>query len=1085
MNNNNTTIDKPERLTQDKVIKFFNNPHYLNYKYIGNLADKENSNIRPDTFIKFLQLKNYSEDIIKKAYIKIKEYSTCEPQNLYSANKKFYEILRYGLKDIYDENNKPITIQIIDWDNPTNNYFEIAEEVTVIANLEKRPDLVIYVNGIALSIIELKRSSVSISEGIAQQLGNQKPMFIERFFTTVQLLVSGNELDGLKYATTKTAEKFWTKWKDDGYKFFNEERDEKDRELTEKLKNIKNETSENPLLCELYQLFDKNRFIDLIRNFIVFDGGIKKICRYNQYFAVKRCIYRIKHKKNGIIWHSQGSGKTLTMVFLSNYILSEQSGYPNARVLIITDREELDEQIEKKYKEGLSQKIIRPKNIETFINELNTQNSNLICSLVHKFGRRNTEEFKESDREKLLNKSYDEYIEELKRRLPIGFKAKGDIFVFVDECHRTQSGKLHKAMKEIIPDAMFFGFSGTPLLKDDKEKKSSISVFGTYIHRYSYEEAVADGVILDLRYNGRNIDQEIPNDEKIDDWFERKTIALSNKAKDKLKRRWGTLQKVFSSKNRINKIVDDIALDFETKSRLIDGKGNAILVADSIYNACRYFELFNQIPEFKRKTAIITSFMPNSNNVSKEFISDDGEETESFLKYRVYMEMLGLDKDNLPKDLNIEKKVEKFEEDAKNLFVNEPANMKLLIVVDKLLTGFDAPHCTYLYLDSKLKDHNLFQAICRSNRLDEDKDFGYIVDYKQLFDNLLSSMKDFAGTAFENLDMEGLENIIKDEKSEAVKEFFDAFDKVDNICFDVKFPKSDKEYKEYFCLNKYKNTDEEDTYERLRQKLYNAVSRLFNTWMEAKQYLCEDYDSSKVKEFEQKVNFYINLKNAISEFSGDALNFRLYDPDMRKMIDRFIDADNSVELGAFDNFTLLDFINAKQKEMEELEKNAKSDISLKEGIADTIVNNVRKKIIEKKTLNPMYYDKMSKILNDIIELQKQGVEKYIELLKKYKDLAKNVEKPNENDDLPPEIKGDDIKCMLYYNSGFNTEPPMKEVALKLYDAFINNREQDFQMSDIKQRKIKGSLYEALKDYIVNDKQREDEVERLYKLLAIY
>ena len=477
--------------------------------------------------------------------------------------------------------------------------------------------------------------------------------------------------------------------------------------------------------------------------------------------------------------------------------------------------------------------------------------------------------------------------------------------------------------------------------------------------------------------------------------------------------------------------------------------------------------------------------MPNSNIVSKEFISDDGEETESFLKYRVYMQMLGLDIDNLPKDLNIEKKVEKFEEDVKKLFVEEPNNMKLLIVVDKLLTGFDAPHCTYLYLDSKLKDHNLFQAICRPNRLDEDKDFGYIVDYKQLFDNLLSSMKDFAGTAFENLDMEGCENIIKDEKSEAVKSFLEAVDKVDNICFDVKSPKGDKEYKEYFCLSKYESTDEEDTYERLRQKLYSAVSRLFNTWMEAKQYLSEDYDNSNVKDYEKKVNFYINLKNAISEFSGDALNYRLYDPDMRKMIDRFIDADNSVELGAFDNFTLLDFINAKQKEMENLEKDGKDNTSAKEGIADTIVNNVRKKIIEKRNLNPMYYDKMSKILNDIIELQKKGVENYIELLKKYKDLARDVEKPDENTNLPPEIKGDDIKCMLYYNSGFNTEPPMKEVALKLYDAFINNREQDFQMSDIKQKKIKGSLYEALKNYIVSDEQRKEEVERLYKLLAIY
>ena len=451
---------------------------------------------------------------------------------------------------------------------------------------------------------------------------------------------------------------------------------------------------------------------------LIYDKGIKKICRYNQFYAIKRTQKRLAKQRGGIIWHTQGSGKTLTMVWLSKWILANCKK-ENPRVLIVTDRDELDEQIEKTYI-GVDEKITRTKSCDDLLQKLNSYDDSLLCSLVHKFGRRGGEAT-ESD--------YSKYIDELRKALPSGFKAKGKIFVFVDECHRTQSGKLHAAMQAIMPEAIFIGFTGTPLLK--KDKKTSIEVFGTYIHSYKFNEAVRDGVILDLRYEYRDIPQDITAHDRIDQWFDVKTRTLSSRAKAKLKEKWANMQKIYSSRSRLQRIAWDIVQDFDLKPRLMDGNGNAILVADSIYTACKYYEAFQQL-DFK-KCAIISSYTPQAGDLRTDTVSAD-DETETFEKYDIYLRMLGFNPDNLPEKISIRKKVEEFEKEAKEKFINEPANMKLLIVVDKLLTGFDAPPCTYLYIDKNMQDHGLFQAICRVNRLDGDtKEFGYIVDYKQLF----------------------------------------------------------------------------------------------------------------------------------------------------------------------------------------------------------------------------------------------------------------------------------------------------------------------------------------------------------------
>ena len=354
----------------------------------------------------------------------------------------------------------------------------------------------------------------------------------------------------------------------------------------------------------------------------MFDAGTKKTCRHNQYFGVRAAQEHVKRREGGIIWHTQGSGKSLTMVWLAKWI---REHVKDARVLIITDRTELDEQIEKVFK-GVNEEIYRTKSGADLIAKLNDTTPWLLCSLIHKFGGKD---------ERDGDGDFAGYIEEVRQALPRGFKPKGDIYVFVDECHRTQTGDLHEAMKAIIPNAMFIGFTGTPLLKTDK--KTSIEVFGPYIHTYKFDEAVNDGVVLDLRYEARDIDQNITSPAKIDQWFEAKTKGLTDLAKAQLKQRWGTMQKVLSCQSRLEKIVADILLDMETKDRLKSGRGNAMLVSGSIYQACKFYELFDKT-DLAGKCAIVTSYKPSPGDIKGE-TSGEGL-TERLRQYDIYNKML-------------------------------------------------------------------------------------------------------------------------------------------------------------------------------------------------------------------------------------------------------------------------------------------------------------------------------------------------------------------------------------------------------------------------------------------------------------
>ncbi|MDP2766101.1 MAG: HsdR family type I site-specific deoxyribonuclease, partial [Candidatus Methanoperedens sp.] len=639
-----TTVGQIERLTQNRVVALFQKQ--LGYDYLGNWEERENnSNIEEDILRKYLTERGYSQALIVKAIHELTRAATNQSKSLYDVNKDVYTLLRYGVKVKEDVGENTKTVWLIDWKNPEKNHFAIAEEVTVRGENKKRPDVVLYINGIALGALELKRSTISVSEGIRQNIDNQKQVFIRPFFSTIQLVMAGNDTEGIRYGAIETPEKYYLAWKEES-------------------------DIENTLDRHIVQLCQKERFLEMLHDYIVYDRGIIKLCRHNQYFAVKASQESLRKREGGIIWHAQGSGKSLIMVWLAKWI---RENIRDSRVLIITDRDELDKQIEKVFK-GVSEDIYRTKSGIDLIEKLNATMPWLFCSLIHKFGNK-----EEAD--------YDAYIEDLTKSLPRDFRAKGDIYVFIDECHRTQSGKLHEAMNKILPTALLIGFTGTPLLK--KDKKKSLEVFGKYIHTYKFDEAVADKVVLDLRYEARNVDQNITSQAKIDEWFEAKTRGLTDFARIELKKKWGTMKRVLSSQSRLEKIVADIYFDIETKDRLQNGRGNAMLVSGSIYEACKYYELFQNAG--LKKCAIVTSYTPKTGDQKGESTGEESP-TDKLKKYEVYQKMLG------------GKDPEKFEDEVKKKFVEEPAQMKLLIVVDKLLTGFDAPPATYLYIDKSMQD---------------------------------------------------------------------------------------------------------------------------------------------------------------------------------------------------------------------------------------------------------------------------------------------------------------------------------------------------------------------------------------------
>lgn len=1017
------SIGQREKVTQKRVIKLF--VQELGYTYLGDFTERKNSNIETELLTKFLTRKGYSSVLISRALKELQDAAGDQSVNLYDLNEQTYKKQRYGAKASESTGQHKATVQFVDWEHPLENDFYIAEEVTI---KQKRPDLVLYINGIAFAVIELKRSTVSMSEGIRQNLTNQRPDMIMQFFATIGLVLAGNDSEGLRYGTTGTSEKYYLSWKEDP--------DAKDEVSVA----VRDQIERYPLRLDknLISLCRKERLVELLHNFIVFDSGIKKTCRPNQFFGNLAARDFVRRHEGGILWHTQGSGKSLTMVWLSKWI---KENIPNSRILIITDRDELDVQIEQVFA-GVDEKIVRIRRGSELIRKINDTSPVMMCSLIHKFGKKKQRGSSEAD--------YTGFIEELKRSLPEDFSPKGDFYVFVDECHRTQSGKLHKAMETILPTATFIGFTGTPLMKKDKE--TSLEVFGPYIHRYKFDEAVRDKVVLDLCYEAREVEQDVLQQERIDAWFEAKTRGLTSVAKAKLKQRWGNLQKMFSSKARLGQIVADIVFDMETKPRLHDGRGNAILVAGSIYQACKFYELFQET-ELRGKCAIVTSYEPAVGDIRTETVGDDGE-TEVVEQYEIYMKMLG------------GKDPKAFEEEVKEKFVKKPEQMKLLIVVDKLLTGFDAPPATYLYIDKSMRDHGLFQAICRVNRLDgEDKEFGYIIDYKDLFRSLEMAVADYTSEAFDCYDKEDVSGLLTNRLDKAKEQLENSLEALRALCEPVAPPKDMVDYYHYFCGTNTEAFDLDELEENMpkREQLYNLSAAALRAFGEVSGELQGKYHYTVegIRSLEQEVGYYIKVRDDVRLASGDYVDLKKYDPDMRHLIDTYLSADPSRVLTSFGGATLVELL--VDSGVSALKDMPASTPKEQEAVAETIENNIGKEIVERTQSNPKYYEKMSALLRELIEKRKNDVINYEEYLHRIVEVARKVHKPEGSVEYPSDIRESAAK-----RSFFDFYHGDADIANQLYDAVVSSKQDNFRGNKVKERKI----WRAVCAIVKNDQEAD-------------
>ena len=1034
------TVGEREIRTQERVIAFFQDA--LGYTYLGNWehSGEENSNIIPEDLTDWLRRQGYNNDSIAKALDQLRRSAAVGgTRTLYEANREVYERLRYGVNVQPDVGEHRVTVKLIDWEHPCNNDFGIAEEVTLEGEHTKRPDLVLYINGIAIGVLELKRSTVSVSEGIRQNLNNQNKAFIDWFFTTVQLVMAGNETQGLRYGVIKTPEKYWLQWKE-----------------TE----AHPDAGDNPLLRELSQVCSKARLLELLHDFIVFDAGTKKICRHNQFFGVKAAQVSVKRREGGIIWHTQGSGKSLTMVWLAKWI-RENKNIPDARVLIITDRIELDEQIKTVFSRT-DDNAYHTSDGDDLLRVLGNSSERLICSLIHKFGR--SGENSDTD--------VDDYIDGLQKNVPTDFRAKGEFFVFVDECHRTQSGKLHRAMKTLLPDAVLIGFTGTPLLKSDKQR--SIETFGPYIHTYKYDEAVQDEVVLDLRYEARDIDQNIASQERIDEFFDSRTSGLTDAAKAQLKRRWGTLLNVESSMDRLIKIVADIVLDMDTRDRLKSGRGNAMLVANSIYSACRFYDLFQET-ELKGKCAIVTSYRPTVGSIATE---ETGEGlTDRQQEYNTYRSMLATHFDE--PEATAMYKGDQFEQEVKKLFIEAPEEMKLLIVVDKLLTGFDAPPATYLYIDKKMQDHGLFQAICRVNRLDgDDKEYGYIVDYKDLFHSLEQAITDYTGEAFENYDAEDVAGLLKDRLEKGKERLEDAHEKIKMLCEPVAPPRDTAAYVRFFCGDVSGDVKQLKAKEQKRINLYKLTAAFVRAYANLANEMHEaGYRDDTAQEIKAEVTHYENVRQEIKLASGDYIDLKVYEPDMRHLLDTYIQAEESETLSTFDDSPLVQLlVEDGAAAIERLPEGIRRDEA---AIAATIENNIRRLIVDKSEINPKYYGDMSQLLDALIQQRRQGALDYRAYLSGITNLTASMINQETQPYYPVSINTEALRA-LFDNLGDIPEDRREMGAIALDRAIREARTDDWRGHIFRERRIRNAIARVISDEFGDDDLDIDAIFQLVK-----
>lgn len=843
----------------------------------------------------------------------IKDLDEPLTDGLVRTNEKIYDTLIMGKsyeESLSDGSRKSFSLKYIDWENIYNNVFHVVEEFTVERENGEgniRPDIVLFVNGIPFAVIECKRASIEMGQGIEQMLRNQGSGYAPHLFKYIQILMATNKNE-TKYATCYTPKKFWSVWKEK-YEYWLQENLNKtvfNRLPTNQDKNI-------------ISLFHPERLIEFTKYFVLYDKNVKKIARYQQFFAVKEITRSIEarnedgNRKSGVIWHTQGSGKSLTMVMFAKYVLSELRDY-NPKVVVVTDRINLDKQIYQTFNHTRL-KANRATSGRHLVELINDNKADIVTTLVHKFDTAT------------------------KRQKPVLSK---DVFVLVDESHRSHYGQLYNNMKQIFPNACYLAFTGTPLMKKDK---NTMIRFGQLIHTYTIADGVKDKTIVPLLYEGKMVEQTV-NRRAIDNRLEMITRNLNAKQKEEVMRKWSQFERIASSEQRIALIAFDINRHFVDNYKTQGSQFKAMLATNSKVEALRYLKHFEDLGDLN--AAVVIS--PPDQREGHDAVD---EESKNMVKkfWANMMEKYGDE--------------EKYEEAIKNEFVNGD-ELDLLIVVDKLLTGFDAPRATIMYIDKPMKEHTLLQAIARVNRLYEGKDYGLIIDYRGLLEKLDEAMEMYSGAGLENFDPEDLKGALYDVIS-IIGSLRQYYTDLVNIFAPVQNKKDTEEYEVLLA-------DEE-----LREQFYENLSKFgrhLKLAIESER-VYNSLSQEEINKYKKDFKFYQELRKSVKIRYSDTIDHKEYEAQMQKLMDNYIAAEDIIRIT-----NPVDILDKKGFE-EEINR-----LGSPRARADAIRTRLTKSISIRWDENPAYYKKFSERIEETLQAYKDkriSEKDYFERMRELKD----------------------------------------------------------------------------------------------------
>ena len=845
---------------------------------------------------------------------------------LVRTSEKIYDALLLGKsypETVGDGKMLSFNLRYIDWDNPQNNVFHVTEEFAVDSQDRQhnaRPDIVLFINGIPFAVIECKAPHIPVEEAVGQMIRNQQAAYIPHLFKFAQLVVTTNK-NAVKYATAGTPKKFWSVWKE-----------QDDEWLQTRLKALVPDRMPTEQDRNIVSLFSPERVYELIRYFILFDANVKKVCRYQQFFAVREIMKTIAendehgNRQSGVIWHTQGSGKSLTMVMLAKYILMELKDC-HPRVVIVTDRKELDAQIAATFAHTRLTPA-RATSGRHLVELVNSARADVITSIINKFNTVERQEVKNPSR---------------------------DIFVLVDESHRSNYGLMATRMRSVFPNACYIGFTGTPLMKSEK---NTMARFGRLIHKYTIRDGVEDGAIVPLIYEGRFVEQKV-DEENIDLWFKQITRRLTEAQREDLRRKWSSIRRLTSTDARIKRIALDISEHFIEGYK--DTGFKAMLATNYKRDAIRYLECFEQFGDLNCAVVISPPDM-------REGV-DDVDEGADDLVVSFWNKMMQQYGD-----------ADRYEEAIKNRFCD--GEIDILIVCSKLLTGFDAPLCQVLYIDKELKEHGLLQAIARTNRLHEGKDYGLIVDYRGLIEKLDTAMDMYSGAGLENFDGGDLKGVVVDVMSaignlrSAYTQLVELFAPVGSI--------SDAEAVEVFLAD-----------DNVRQDFYTllcAFGRALHLVLNAEQ-AYNALGKEERQKYQDTFIFFSKVRRSVKLQYCDAIDNAEYEPLMQNLLDTHLSVAGLKKITS-----PIDILNKDdfEKELEELG-------SLRSK-ADAIASRMTRSISEKRDENPAYYDSFSKRIRDALALYKEKVISEAEYLAKMRTIMEDYHAGKSTVSYPARIK---------------------------------------------------------------------------------